>query len=243
MACDVVYLTARYRRTPRFVKIAIESWSRWCNAHGIRIYVEKHPDEPYRTLPAEFTRYASLELLKLRGVSARNVLIVDSDTLVRPTAYNVFEHHRKGTLSAVIDNGDIHWIQRDIGLFKALFPDTDISWHSYVNTGVMILTNDEPTRAKLRTFLKLLEDNLAFIERTSTELPLHDQTLLNYYAASQDWAVNPLPAPWNLSSLRHRNLLVEDTFLEVGDIIHFNGMNAAQRLALMSRSWRKLQCG
>ena len=108
------------------------------------------------------------------------VLYVDYDTIVTPTAPNIFDltEHK---FCAVRNFGDMDWVCRSIENYsKYIFNGFTFPYYNYFNSGVMVFNkNHKPLFDSIKKFYEENRDRL--IEMQNTFCVGNDQPVFNFF--------------------------------------------------------------
>ena len=117
--------------------ITKKSWEHYCKRHGADFYVIDEP-QLEDTSPHWF-RYWIFDLKP----GYDRYLYIDTDIMVKWDAPNIFESYPDETLIyAVHDNSGLSWIWEGLKGYQSMFPETQVDWDKYFNSGVLLFSKD-----------------------------------------------------------------------------------------------------
>lgn len=221
-----------------YAQYSIPTWKYWCAKHGIDFILNEEAD-PRFTYPIWNKELVS-EFVK----GYEKVGIVDSDTMIRHDAPNVFETEitNDDAIYGVLDHCDLNWLLSSIKSRSFLGVDIDI--FKYINAGVLF------THTKnLFVFDQLLQlylDNKDHID--SLKGGGREQTLLNgmIQKNSDRIDVELLSPAWNLISIHKKNMFTSNWqlktdptpyFIKYAYVWHFTGFPIEERVNTMKLTW------
>ncbi len=117
---------------------AVDSWSTWCKANNCELFVLTERIYPESYMNANWHKLFVFQLLEANKIDYNQILIVDADTLIHPSAPNIFDL-TDNKFCAVHNFGSYDWVCRSIENYKKhLFPQVDVPLFEYFNSGVII---------------------------------------------------------------------------------------------------------
>lgn len=251
------------RRDLRHLPYAMASWQSWCKRHGVEfVLVERVDGRLVRPdAPATYQRwFAAGDIVSQRAPGTR-LALVDSDTMIRWDAPNLFDHSPAG-LGAVRGkhNG---WIRESISAYQNLFPNVVLEVERYFNAGMVVLGSEQ--LEFLATFCGFYSENDHALEAIALSHDVGtDQTPLNFVAVREHEPVKLLDDRFNmlacfgmpneeLARLERRAFDSTDEvssdvrlrdewfgFIDKGYIWHFTNTFATRR-AVMAETWRRVE--
>lgn len=222
-----------------YAQYSIPTWRYWCEKNNVDLIINETPD-PRFTYPIW-----NKELVSQFVNGYEKVGIVDSDTMIRHDAPNIFETEitNDGQIYGVLDNCDLNWLISSIQNRTDVL-NIDIDIHKYINAGVLFTH----TR-NLFIFDELLElylDNKDHID--SLKGGGREQTLLNgiiqkHYPKIDVGFLSPA---WNLLSIHKKNMFTSNWqlktdptpyFIKYAYVWHFTGFPIEERVNTMKLTW------
>lgn len=227
---------------------SLKTWEYYCKKYNIDLIVCTEHDERF-TYPI-WTK----ELIYQKGVGYDKIGIVDSDTMVKWDAPNIFDQIEPDKMYGVNDLCDLNWLYSSIGQRQHFFPDVKLDVFKYLNAGVLFFG-----KANLKVFEELC---WLYLNRQSEIDSIvgggKEQTLLNFVIQKLNAEVELLTPEWNLLSIHKKNMFInnwqlfpnqfvmEDErtwphFLKYGKIWHFTGFPIEQRVQVMQDVWNLIK--
>lgn len=172
--------------------------------------------------------------------------IVDSDTMIRWDAPNIFDQFGEDEFCGVNDLCDLDWIFKSISDRQRFFPDIEIDLMNYINAGVLFFGN-----RYLSIFKELLDfylENRIGIDQIKGGG--REQTLLNFVLAKNKVNIKKLSPAWNLLSMHRKNMFVHNWqlktditpyFIKYAYLWHFTGFPVEERISIMRQTWDLLK--
>lgn len=220
---------------------SVRTWEYWCNRNNVDLIVNKEHDE-------RFGRPIwNKELVYEYGKKYGKIGVVDSDTMVKWDAPNIFEMFNNDEFCGVVDNANLKWIYDSVNVYKKFFPDINIDISEYYNAGILFFGNK---------YLAIFEDTLKFYLNNQIELDNwnlgggKEQTILNYHLIKHSVNKKDLTLDWNMIGMHKRGLfgynwqLNEDKtpfFIKYGKIWHFTGFSVSDRIRIMKQTWELIK--
>lgn len=213
------------------------TWEHYCQRHGIELIVQTE-----HQMDSDIKPIWSKEQIWHIGAEYDKIGIVDSDTMIRWDAPNIFEMYSDDEFCGVNDLCDLNWLFDSIDKRQFLYPDVRMSIDKYLNAGVLFFGNQH-----LPTFRELLDFYLA--NRGSIDAIKgggREQTLLNFVLQKHKVNIKKLSPEWNLLSIHRKNMfthnwqLKTDTtpyFIKYAYVWHFTGFPIEDRVRLMKETW------
>jgi hypothetical protein len=156
-----------------YSKYCLNTWKYWCNKHNIDLHIATEHDNRFK--------YAvwNKELIYEIGQDYDKIGIIDSDTMIRWDAPNIFEQINE-EIAGVVDTSDLRWILNSLNNYGDAFfkewtqPDID----EYFNAGVLFFD---------KKYLNIFKQVLDFYLENKIKLDNwkkgggKEQTVLNYF--------------------------------------------------------------
>ena len=223
-----------------YSKYSIKSWECWCKNNNVDfMLITEHDDRLGKPIWNK-----ELVFEKARGYD--KIGIVDSDTMIKWDAPNVFEMY-DDEFCGVIDNVNLKWVSDSLKVYGKFFDGVDVDIDEYINAGVLFFTKEH---------LPLFENILNFYLDNREELDNwnkgggKEQTILNYHLKTIGFKRKFLDPSWNLLGMHKKQMFVhnwqldEDNtpfFIKYGYIWHFTGFGIPDRINLMKKTWNLLE--
>tara|TARA_Y100001963_G_C6741346_1_gene429126 strand:- start:272 stop:1006 length:735 start_codon:yes stop_codon:yes gene_type:complete len=212
-----------------------KSWDYWCEKNNIDFYVidEKIVED---TSPHWF-RY---HIMNLKPDYDR-YLYIDSDIMVKWDSPNIFDVFKDETkLYAVRDNAGLAWIWEGINAYKDFFPDVNLEWDNYFNSGVLLFSKHH--KDLFDNFIKFYLDNRDKINHFQKNIKKgYDQTPFNYFTTKHNVDKEFITDRWNLSHMIRKEILAPGYFINMGNFWHFNGFPREQQYGILKQIWESVE--
>lgn len=223
-------------RCKDYSKYSFYSWHHYCKRHGIDfVTIEENEGE------FDYPIW-NKELIHRYGQRYGKIGLVDSDTIVRWDAPNIFDQINDDGIYGVNDLCDLNWLLGSITDRQKFFPDVNMDLTKYLNAGVLFLKNKHlPLFKNLLEFYLENKDEIHAIKGGGKE-----QTLLNFFIQKEEIPVNVLSPEWNLLSIHRKNMFIGNWQLKVDQtpyfikyayVSHFTGFPIEDRIRLMRETW------
>lgn len=219
-----------------YAQYSVKSWEYWCKKHNIDFHVVTENEGNY-----EFPIW-NKELCHHYGQRYDKIGLVDSDTIIRWDAPNIFDHIEDEGIYGVNDLCDLNWLLSSISDRQKFFPDVKIDLTKYLNAGILFFGNKHlPLFKNLLDFYLENKDEIQSIKGGGKE-----QTLLNFFIQKEGIPVKVLSPEWNLLSIHRKNMFTGNWQLKVDPlpyfakysfIWHFTGFPIEDRIRLMRETW------
>ena len=236
--------TSTYKNS-EYSKYSIDTWRYWCKKNGVDfMLITEHDNRLGKPV-------WNKELIFDRAQNYKKIGIVDSDTMIRWNAPNIFEMYDDDEFCGVVDDINLRWLTDSLSAYKKFFPNTNVDIDEYINAGVLFFSNQH---------LPLFEKLLNFYFDNQNELDNwtlgggKEQTLLNFHLKESNYKRKFLDPSWNLMGLHKRQMFThnwqmdgsenEDLtpfFLKYGNIWHFTGFGIPDRIKLMGQTYTKIE--
>ena len=176
----------------------LNTWKYWCKKHNIDLHIVTKHDERFK--------YAvwNKELVYDIGKEYDKIGIVDSDTMIRWDAPNIFEQLGE-EVAGVVDVANLRWITNSINNYGDTFfkgwekPNID----NYFNAGVLFFD---------KKYLDVFKQVLDFYLENKIELDNwskgggKEQTILNYFLIKNEATKKELQPEWNLFAIHKKDM-------------------------------------
>ena len=243
MSKNLIYMVAINHHTSNtknsdYSDYSIKTWKWWCDKNDIDfMLITEHDNRLGKPV-------WNKELIFERAKGYDKIGIIDSDTMVKWDAPNIFELYGE-EFCGVVDNSNLNWVSDSIKTRKKFFPNTDIDIDEYINAGVLFFTKNH-----LSLFKKVFEfykDNQDEIDNWN-QGGGKEQTILNYILKECNFKRKFLTPSWNLFSIHrkemfHHNWQLQDDetpfFVKYAYVWHFTGFSIEDRVKLMENTWNK----
>lgn len=231
-----------------YAQYSVKSWEYYCKKNDIDLYVLRET-----VLDAAYKPIWNKELIQLFGQGYEKIGIVDSDTMVRWDAPNIFEITEQGGFYGVNDLCDLNWLFESINSRQKFFPDVRMNISKYINAGVIFFSEKH---------LYLFKELLSFYTANKEEIDAiqgggKEQTLLNFILQKNKVDIELLDPSWNLFSIHRKNMFTNNWqlhpefkgmchhdepnsyphFMKYANIWHFTGFPIEERVRVMSTVW------
>tara|TARA_B100000287_G_C20597240_1_gene766615 strand:- start:133 stop:891 length:759 start_codon:yes stop_codon:yes gene_type:complete len=230
--------TSEYRNSD-YSEYAIKTWEYWCKRNNVDfMLITEHDDR--------FTKPIwNKELVFERADGYEKIGLIDSDTMIKWDAPNIFEMY-DDEFCGVVDDSNLKWVYDGLRTRKQAFnefKDVNVDIDEYVNAGVLFFT---------KKHLFLFENILKFYFKNRDVIDNwnqgggQEQTILNYHLKMCDFKRKFLTKDWNLHSMHKKQMFIhnwqldEDKtpfFVKYGYIWHFTGFPVSERTNLMKQTW------
>lgn len=220
-----------------YSEYCIKSWTYWCNKNNVDLIVEKNGSPKFGKAMWNKTNIKDI------GKEYDKIGIIDTDTMIRWDAPNVFEMYEEDEFCGVVDTSDFRWILNSIHVYNKFFSEIKLNIDNYINSGVMFFS---------KKHLFLFEQLQNFYLKNKDELENwnkgggKDQTLINYHLTKNGVKQKILAPCWNLLSLHKKDMFkynwqlnIDRTpyFIKYGYIWHFTGFPVDNREPIMKNTW------
>jgi len=219
-----------------YAQYSILTWEHYCKRHNIDLIVCTKSDPRFK-----FPIW-NKELIYNVGKDYDKLGIVDSDTMVRWDAPNIFDQVEPDKFYGVNDLCDINWLMESIEQRQRFFPNIEIDLMKYLNAGVLFFG---------KRYLYVFKTLLNFYLENQDEIHKingggKEQTLLNFVLKSENVDVSLLEPSWNLLSIHRKNMFqnnwqlkIDPTpyFIKYAYVWHFTGFPIEDRTRLMQQTW------
>lgn len=219
-----------------YAQYSIKTWDYWCKKNGI----------DFQVLTENVGNYNrpiwNKELIYRYGQGYDKIGIVDSDTMIRWDAPNIFDFMEEDKFYGVNDLCDLNWLLDSIKQRQKFFPDVEMDIFKYINAGVLFFSSK---------YLDFFHKFLTFVEHNMDEIETikgggKEQTLLNFFLQYEGVDIELLTPAWNLLSIHRRNMFQHNWqlnqnktphFINYSYIYHFTGFPIEYRIKMMQNTW------
>lgn len=219
-----------------YAKYSIKSWEYYCKKHNIDLLIIDENVGQY-----DFPIW-NKSLCHKFGQGYDKIGLVDSDTIIRWNAPNIFDQVNPDKFYGVNDLCDLNWLLDSIQQRQRFFPDVNIDITKYLNAGVLFFG---------KMYLPLFESFLNFYLENKNEIQEikgggKEQTLLNFWLQKNNVKIELLSPEWNLLSIHRKNMFTGNWqlkvdltpyFLKYAYVWHFTGFPIEDRVRLMQQTW------
>jgi lipopolysaccharide biosynthesis glycosyltransferase len=221
-----------------YSQFCVNTWKYWCDKHGVDLITETKSDSRFGN-----PKWNKLCITDV-GKDYDKIGIIDSDTMVKWNAPNIFELYDE-EFCGVSDNSNLRWLNDSLNVYGKFFPNVAIDYYEYINSGVMFFNKEH---------LSFFETILEFYTSNKKELDGWnkgggcDQTIINYLLVKEGINKRLLSPDWNLLHInrkemfRHNWQLNEDDtplFMKYSNVWHFTGFPVTDRINIMKQVWTK----
>ncbi len=241
MKKNIVFIpNIKDKRTPNFAKYGIATWEYWVSRQkDCELFVWEKPIYDVQKMRTELQRWSVFDILDKEGINYDKVAMVDADTMVRWDCPNFFKSAGADITTTYIDHHLIKKCYDDVQDVQNFFPKLKFQYGKYFNCGFVILTR--ASREWLLEFNKTLtKTDYCRSGYLEDETRWVDQTYVNAWAQDMGISVKYLSKEYNLTNMREKGLLVDDLFVDIGYVWHFNGIKFNKRESVMRNSYNKL---
>jgi hypothetical protein len=191
---------ARTRTDLSYVPYGRATWEWWCRSRGADFVLVEEPvtRHGFADAPPPMQRWMAVERLLLTGAAGTRIVVVDADTMIRWDAPDIFDA-AGDSLGAVLDSGSgrTRWAWRSIAAYQRFFPDVEVRWWEYFNSGLVIFNKSHAPI--LTALIELYERHRPQLEAIQQQSDVGiDQTLLNFVVQQRRAPLRLLPMPFNL---------------------------------------------
>lgn len=213
------------------------TWIHYCNRYDIDLIVQTaHQFDP------SIRPIWNKEMISVIGKDYDKIGIVDSDTMIRWDAPNIFDQIGDDDFAGVNDLCDLDWLFSSIAGRQHFFPEVTIDIDKYLNAGVLFFG-----KRYLSVFKELLEFYLENkVEIDTIKSGGKEQTLLNFVLQKNKVNIKKLSSAWNLLSIHRKNMFISNWQLKVDNtpyfmkyayLWHFTGFPIEDRVSVMKQTW------
>jgi hypothetical protein len=238
---NLIYVTSIDSETSKFkdseyAQYCIKTWEHYCKRHNIDLKV--------LTEDRLKTKYPiwNKELVCQYGEGYDKIGVVDSDTMVRWDAPNIFEFTDPAKFYGVNDLCDLNWLLDSVKQRQKFFPDVKLDLMKYLNAGVLFFGAEHLfILYKFLIFVLTREEEINAIKGGGKE-----QTLLNFFLQKNNVEIETLHPEWNLLSIHRKNMFTGNWqlkidplpyFLKYAYVWHFTGFPIEDRINVMKQTW------
>lgn len=223
-----------------YAQYSLKTWEYWCAKNNVDLKVLTED-----RLKIKYPIF-NKELVCEFGKGYDKIGIVDSDTMIRWDAPNIFDFIEEEKFYGVNDLCDLNWLLKSIEDRQKFFPDVEMNIFKYINAGVLFFG---------KKHLDFFQKFLTFVLTHETEINAIDgggkeQTLLNFFLQNEQVEIELLDPSWNLLSIHKKNLFAHNWqlnqnktpyFINYSYIWHMTGFPIEQRIEVMKSTWEFIQ--
>tara|TARA_Y100000310_G_scaffold340506_1_gene436529 strand:+ start:674 stop:1429 length:756 start_codon:yes stop_codon:yes gene_type:complete len=224
-----------------YSKYSIESWKYWCDKNGVDFLLCETNDS--RLARPIWNK----ELIYERASGYDKVGVIDSDTMIKWDAPNIFNEINEDEFCGVNDLADLNWVHNSTKAYQKFFPGLKMDYNNYINAGVLFFS---------KKYLYLFEEILNFYFDNQDELDNwnkgggREQTILNFHLIKNNIKPRLLMPSWNLVSIHRKNMFIhnwqlnEDStpfFIKYAYVWHFTGFPVKERVNIMKQLWDNIR--
>ena len=203
-------------------EFSINSWKRYAETNSCELFVlNQHIDSEY--MKPQWIKMYILDILDSNNIDYDQVLYVDSDTIIKPDAPNIFDLS-ENKFCAVANYGDYDWVLRSIENYsKELFDNYSFPYYKYFNSGVLLFNKTHKEFFKqIQNFYEWNHSKILWMQKNYGVG--NDQPVFNFFVNKylyEDFKL--LGYEWNMQDLNRSELIGDDLlFTKYGYIYHFN---------------------
>lgn len=241
---SLIYIVAINSNTSQFnnsdyARYSINTWKYWCEKNNVDLIIQTEDQTKMK-----FPIWNKEKIYEI-GKGYDKIGIVDSDTMIRWDAPNIFEF-MEDKFYGVNDLCDLDWLFSSIEPRQKFFPNVRLDLNKYLNAGVLFF----PSK-----YLDLFEQFLIFVKNNEEEINQikgggKEQTLLNLFLQENNIEIELLDPSWNLLSIHKKNMFQHNWqlnqnktpyFINYSYIWHFTGFPIEQRVEVMESTWEFLK--
>lgn len=253
MSKNLIYIVAINDETKvvknlDYAQYSIASWQCYCDKYGIDLIVCRNHDERFN-----FPIWNKEKIYEI-GKDYDKIGIVDSDTIIKWNAPNIFDLIDPDKFYGVNDLCDLNWLRESIYHRQHFFPNVKIDYFKYINAGILFF--GRKNLEVFETLLTLYLNNQSEIDGIKTGGK--EQTLLNFVLRGSNVDIELLSPEWNLLSIHKKNMFVnnwqlfpnsfvfEDErtwphFMKYANVWHFTGFPIEDRVKVMRDVWELIK--
>jgi len=223
-----------------YAQYSLKTWEYWCKKNNCDLKVLTE-DEVGLKFPIW-----NKEMIYKYGKGYDKIGIVDSDTMIRWDAPNIFDFIEEDKFYGVNDLCDLGWLLSSIRDRQKFFPTINLNIDKYINAGVLFFSSNAlPLFERFLEFVKFNEEEINAIDGGGKE-----QTLLNFFIQMSMLEIELLEPSWNLLSIHKKNMLINNWqlnlnktpyFINYAYIYHFTGFPIEHRIEMMKNTWEFIQ--
>tara|TARA_R100000278_G_C5476168_1_gene166487 strand:+ start:3330 stop:4073 length:744 start_codon:yes stop_codon:yes gene_type:complete len=202
---------------------SIKSWKKWCEKNNYELFILEERIYGKDVMNPNWHKMFVFDLFDSNDIEYDQICFVDADTIVHPNCPDFFKmsDHK---FCGVFNDGSYDWLLRSIEVYKKyLFPNVDLPFWKYINSGFMIANR------KHKDFFKSMQqfyfDNKDLI--VSIQENFHvgtDQPVINFYLTFKNISCKLLPYEFNMQDMFRKEILSDMLYTKIGWIYHFNAI-------------------
>lgn len=232
-----------------YAQYSIHSWQVYCDKYGIDLLVLHNDNLSTKQEIYDIPDYKHpiwyKEYIYKFGLGYDKIGIVDSDTIISPTAPNIFDLFNEDQFCGVNDIADLNWLFKSIEDRQSLFPEIKMDINSYINAGVLFFGSRYLN--VFENLLSLYNGNREVIE--AIKGGGKEQTLLNFTLQEMEVPITLLNPEWNLLSIHKKNMFKHNWqlnldktphFIKYAYVWHFTGFPIEDRINAMKQVYEYL---
>lgn len=238
--------TSRHKHS-EFSIYARFTWEYWCDKYGIEFKViTEHDDRFDRPIWNKHTIFDRFDLSSYDKIG-----IVDSDTMVKWNAPNIFNEY-SNEFCGVPDNHNWEWLYNSVNAYQEFWPNVEIYPASYINAGVIWFTTSH--KIVFDRMQEFYFQNKNKLENLTIPNIGREQTNLNFALNELNITKKLLPECWNAFNMLQQDYIgivdqrinlasnwqmqrSEPFLVKYNYIWHFTGMPIDLRKILMQYFW------
>ena len=231
-----------------YFDITKKCWQYWCKKNNA-LFVEF--TEPVEKDLFEFRANWQKPIfvfdeLERRGINYDQILLIDSNIMVRWDCPNLFDLS-KGKFTAARDVDNMRWTWESVQGYKKMFNNFEFNFDDYFNSGFIIF--NESHKEIFQSFKQFYYDNRKELNNLSMNIVKRgfEQTCMNYWLQINNVELNlDIPINYRMSHMHRTGLfnnnqqISGDTtpfFIKYGYIWMFNGTPKDTRSKMIKQTW------
>lgn len=244
MKKNILFFTALKANDPNmnsYQEWALKTWTWYARKHDLGMFILDEPLYDTEWMRPTWQRWYVYDLLEANGIEYNQVALIDIDTMVRWDCPNIFEV-AGNSYSGVNDDMSLEWISNSIWGYQKFFPNIELDWTEYINNGMLVLpTNGKEFCEIVKKFYLDNVDELRMLQHQTLKKGT-DQTPINFMAKMFFGdSINHLSKKFNMTHLHTTHALIQNIYLKIGYIWHFNGLPREHRNGLMKQTWNLIK--
>lgn len=202
---------------------SIKSWKEYSNKIGAELFVLDQPLYDYTYMKPQWFKMYILDILEANEIDYNQVLYVDADTIIHPTAPNIFKN-TDNKFCAVRNFGCMDWVCRSLENYsKLIFDGFTFPYYKYFNSGVMVFNKNH--KSLFKSVQEFYHNNHEKIKHVQNTYHVgNDQPVLNFFVnrkIPEDYKI--LEYEWNMQDMNRFEILGEDMLhTKYGYVSHYN---------------------
>ena len=222
-------------------EFSIKSWKHYSNKYDCELFILDEPVIDVSYMKPHWTKMYILDILDANEIDYDQVLYVDSDTIITPTAPNIFELSDY-KFCAVPNFGDVDWLLRSIEAYSIeLFDGYTFPYYKYFNSGLLLFNKSHKWLFKdIQEFYNKNHQKIVWMQNNYGVG--HDQPIFNFFVnqyLQHEYKI--LGYEWNMQDLNRSELIGDDLlFSKYGYVCHFNAGIKPNPGVWMDKTYKKL---